>query len=181
MTSIIVAFSKIEDATAIKNLLVRNGYPVVAACTSGTKVLSILDDYNNGIVVCGHKINDMMYYQIRENLSEEFEMLLLSSPSKADDEYEGVVNVSMPLKTYDFINTVDMLVNNIAMRKKKRRSMPSLRSKEEKIIIEKAKEILMNRNNMTEVEAHKYIQKTSMDSGTNMIETAEMIIRIMLV
>ena len=33
---------------------------------------------------------------------------------------------------------------------------------------------------MTEQEAHKYIQKISMDSGTGMAETAQMVIRIML-
>ena len=32
---------------------------------------------------------------------------------------------------------------------------------------------------MTEAEAHRYIQKCSMDSGTNMVETAQMIISIM--
>ena len=30
----------------------------------------------------------------------------------------------------------------------------------------------MERNQMTEEEAHHYIQKISMDSGTNMVETA---------
>ena len=37
----------------------------------------------------------------------------------------------------------------------------------------------MARNNMTEEEAHRYIQKCSMDSGTNMVETAQMVLSIM--
>ncbi|MFR2620283.1 MAG: ANTAR domain-containing protein [Clostridia bacterium] len=37
----------------------------------------------------------------------------------------------------------------------------------------------MARNNMTEEEAHRYLQKSSMDSGTNMVETAEMVLSIM--
>ena len=32
---------------------------------------------------------------------------------------------------------------------------------------------------MTENDAHKYIQKLSMDSGTNMVETAEMILELL--
>ena len=36
----------------------------------------------------------------------------------------------------------------------------------------------MERNNMSEREAHRYIQKCSMDSGTNMVETAWMIISL---
>jgi response regulator NasT len=36
----------------------------------------------------------------------------------------------------------------------------------------------MERNGMSEEEAHRYIQKTSMDSGTNMVETAQMVISL---
>ena len=61
MANIVVAFPKMEDAVSIKNLLVRNGYPVTAVCTSGTKVLSIIDDYNDGIIVCGYKLNDIPF------------------------------------------------------------------------------------------------------------------------
>ncbi len=32
---------------------------------------------------------------------------------------------------------------------------------------------------MTESEAHRYIQKCSMDSGTNLVETAQMILALM--
>ena len=45
-------------------------------------------------------------------------------------------------------------------------------------MIQTAKELLMERNRMTEDEAHHYIQKLSMDSATNLVETAEMIIEL---
>ena len=32
---------------------------------------------------------------------------------------------------------------------------------------------------MSEEEAHRYLQKTSMDSGTNLVETAEMLLALM--
>ena len=46
-------------------------------------------------------------------------------------------------------------------------------------MIAEAKALLMERNNMTEEEAHRYLQKNSMDSGTNIVETAEMVLSIM--
>ena len=46
-------------------------------------------------------------------------------------------------------------------------------------LINEAKALLMDRNNMTEDEAHKYMQKCSMDSGNNMVETAKMIFALM--
>ena len=45
-------------------------------------------------------------------------------------------------------------------------------------IRDRAKTLLMERNNMTESEAHRYIQKCSMDSGTNLVETAQMVISL---
>ena len=36
--------------------------------------------------------------------------------------------------------------------------------------------MVADRDHMTEQEAFRYIQKSSMDSGTNMVETAQMIL-----
>ena len=38
----------------------------------------------------------------------------------------------------------------------------------------------MERNHLSEEEAFRYIQKSSMDSGTNMVETAQMILMLMI-
>lgn len=181
MAHIVVAFPKMEDAISIKNLLVKNGYFVAAVCTSGAKVLSTIDDYNEGIIVCGYKLKDMIYSELRADIPKEFEMLLLASPAKISGlNREGVVSVAMPLKAGDFINTVAMLSVNIERRKKKLKNMPKKRSEEEKKIIDKAKKILMEKHCMTEAEAYRYLQKTSMDSGTGLAETAEMVICIMM-
>ena len=61
MANIIVAFSKPEDAKSIKNILMRNGFEIIAVCTSGAQVLSQLDDLSSGIVVCGYRLTDMLY------------------------------------------------------------------------------------------------------------------------
>ena len=181
MANIVVAFPKQEDAISIKNILVRNGYDVTAVCTSGTKVLSVIDEYNDGIVVCGYKLKDMLFLQLREDLPKEFEMVLLASQGKISENYcEGVVSIAMPLKAGDFVNTIEMLSVNIARRKRKRKNVPRQRSEEDRKIIDAAKKLLMEKNNMTEQEVHKYMQKTSMDSGTNLVETAQMILTIMM-
>lgn len=62
--------------------------------------------------------------------------------------------------------------------RRKQRLRPKERNLEEQNLIMRAKELLMERNNMTESEAHRYIQKCSMDSGTNLVETAQMVISL---
>ena len=39
--------------------------------------------------------------------------------------------------------------------------------------------ILGQRNNLTEEEAHRYMQKRSMDNGTGLTETAQMILSLL--
>lgn len=181
MINIVVAFPKFEDAANIKNLLVRNGYSVACVCTSGAKVLSVADEYNDGIVICGHRLTDMLYSDVKANLPQHFDMILLASANKLSDAYGlGIVSVAMPLRVNDLVNTIDLLAENIARKKKRLREQPKKRSMEEQSFINEAKRILMEKNNLSEYEAHRYIQKTSMDSGTNMVETARMIIRIMM-
>ena len=50
MTSILIVFPKAEDGKSIRNLLVRHGYDVAAACTLGSQVLNQIDLMNGGIV-----------------------------------------------------------------------------------------------------------------------------------
>ena len=181
MAHIVVAFPKIEDAVSIKNLLMKNGYPVSAVCTSGAYFFITIDSYNEGIVVCGYKLKDMIYSELRANMPAEFEMLLLASATKINGmNYEGVIPVTMPLRAGDLINTVAMLSINIERRRKKLKNIPKKRSEEEQKTIDRAKGILMEKHCMTEAEAYRYLQKTSMDSGTGLAETAEMVICIMM-
>ena len=83
MTGIIVALPGMDDARNIKNLLVRSGYPVTAVCTSGAQALAQTDCLNDGIVVCGYKLTDMLYSQLYESLPPGFEMLLMASDRKS--------------------------------------------------------------------------------------------------
>jgi len=180
VTSIVVVFPKAEEAKGIKNLLVRNGFSVTAVCTTGAQALGQLDGLNDGIVIGGYKLTDMMYTELYECMPEGFEFLLIASAHAIEEGVEkGIVTLIMPLKVYDLINTVDMMVHTIERRKKKRRLKPKVRKEEEVYLILEAKKLLMNRNHMSEEEAHRYIQKCSMDSGTNMVETAQMILSMM--
>lgn len=180
MTNIIVVLPKLEDAKGIKNILVRNGFSVAGVCTTGAQAISQADGLSNGIVVCSYKLVDMVYSELYECLPPGFEMLLMASDHLLSQcENSGIVCLSMPLKVNDLVSTVGMLAESVSRRRRKDRSVPRVRSAEETATIDEAKELLMGRNHMTEEEAHRYLQKCSMDSGTNMVETAHMVLSMM--
>ncbi len=183
MLSIIVAFPKLEDAKNIRNVLVRNGFEVAATCTSGAQVVTLANELDAGIVLCGYRLTDMMYLQLHNYLPMGFELLLMASPARLSEVTNNrIVCLGMPIKMNDLLNTVQMMYYNYYRRMKKQkvleRKHKKVRSEEEKETIQKAKILLMERNNLTEEEAHRYIQKTSMDSGTNMVETAQMLLAL---
>ena len=149
MTNIIVAFPKQDTARNIKKILMQNGHHVDAVCTTGAQALQNANELDGGILVCGER------------------------------DVENLVCLSTPLKINELLQTVEMMEYMITRRRKKARQKPKERSEEEMNLISGAKALLMERNNLTEEEAHRYMQKRSMDNGTGLTETAQMILSLL--
>lgn len=180
MVQVIVAFPKVEIGKGIKNILVKNGFQVGAVCVTGAQALQHADMLEDGIVVCSCRLSDMMYTQLHEYLPSHFELLIVASPNVWEErEAEDIICLSMPLKVHELVRTMERMVSAIERKRKQRRRASKSRSEEEKQLICQAKELLMERNHMTEEEAHRYMQKSSMDSGTGLTETAQMILSMM--
>ena len=178
MATIIVAFPKMEEARAIRNLLIRKGFEVAMPLTSGAQVINQADNLASGIIVCGYKLSDnMLYSEVYEYKPKSFEMLLVTAQSRWDEcRDNNIVCLATPLKVNELVQTLEMMIQSQIRMRKKKRSTPNKRSPEEQKIIDDAKHILMERNNMSEPEAFRYIQKCSMDSGNSMVESAQMVI-----
>lgn len=179
MVNIVVAFSKPEDGRKIKNILGKNGFPVAASCTSGAQVLSYADDLRSGIIVSGFRYADMNCRQLRRELSAEFELIVVASPVQwSGESMQGMLCLPTPLKVVDLINLVQKTVKQQAEKQRMRRRQPVKRSETEQKVLEEAKELLEKNNGMTEPEAHKYLQKCSMDTGVGLLEAAQMVLRL---
>ena len=179
MAGVIVVFPKPEDSKSIKNLLIHNGYDNVFSCATGSKAITLADTLGEGVIICGYRMPDMSYTDIYYNVEGRFEMLLVASRQKLLDDDTGVAMVEMPIKVRDFLNSVEMMQNNIYEKYRRKRKSPPKRIEEEQRIVDEAKAVLMQKNNMTENEAHRYIQKNAMDSGRTMVDTATSILQIM--
>lgn len=179
MAGIIVVFPKPEDSKAIKNLLVHNGYESVFNCTTGSKAITLADTLGEGVIISGYRMTDMPYTDILDNVEGRFEMLLVASKQKLLEDSRGVAMVEMPIKVRDFLNSVELMQNNIYAKLRRKKRVVHQRTEEEQSVIDEAKSVLMEKNNMSENEAHRYIQKSAMDSGRTMVETAISVLKIM--
>lgn len=176
MGSILIAMPKIEDAKHIRDMLNRRGLSTAAVCATASMVLSNVHQLDGGVVICSYRLPDMHYSQLAEYLPEYFEMLLLTSAAEVGNCPVGMMSLTYPIRPNDLVSTVEMMLAQQDRRLKRRKPPVRKRSEQEQNYINNAKWVLMERNNMTEQEAFRYIQKCSMDSGTNMVETAQMIL-----
>ena len=180
MVNIIVVLPKLEEAKTIKSVLVRNGFQVTGICTTGAQAIQQTNGLAEGLIISGYKLKDMLYSELQECMPSGFEHLLLASQKVITEDFEkNMVCLSLPLRINDLINTVGMMTEGIERRKRKKQELIRERSAQENVLIAEAKKILMIRNHMTEEEAHKYLQKSSMDTGVGLSETAQMVLAMM--
>lgn len=180
MVNIIVVLPKLEEAKTIKNILVRNGFRVNGICTTGAQAIQQADGLPDGLIICGYKMSDMLFQELKECMPVGFELLLLASQRVISEDFgKDMICLSLPLKLNDFVGTVSMMATGIERKRRKKKELPRERSNQENALILEAKELLMVRNHMTEEEAHKYLQKSSMDSGCSLTETAQMVLAMM--
>ena len=182
MIGIIVVFPKADLAKSIRGVLVRSGFNVYASCTNGAQAVARMRELDSGIVVCAYKMGDMMYDTLAEYMPEYFRMVLVSSNVYLPDgEDARVVSLPTPLKVGRLVETLRYMEDSLARRIRQDKKKPKVRSEEEKRLIAEAKSRIMETENMSEEEAHKFMQKTCMDRGKSLVEFAREVLKERLV
>lgn len=193
MRSIIVAFSDPENANKIKNILVRHDLPVRGIATNGAMALRLTAPMDGGgLIVCGSRFADMTAMQMTSLLSEEYDVLMLGTAVHMESTFghqEGLFSLSLPLQAEDLVSSARMLLEkrqmyNDTWRSKKTTAVSAVkesdakgRKPEDQRIIDQAKALLMTRNYLSEQEAHRYLQKASMDTGTKLVDMARTVLK----
>ena len=102
----------------------------------------------------------------------------LTKDPELDTFSDNIIKLMMPFKPSELVSTIDMITSVFVRKIRKKGNIPIKRSKSQNQVVEDAKRLLMERNAMSEPEAFRYIQKTSMDTGRTMVESAQMILMI---
>ncbi len=178
MSVIVVALPNLDNAKKIRKILLEHGFQNVFACSSASSALQTANQNNCGLIISGYQLKDMYYLELLDSLPPYFELVLTGSAQTVAAADTGVLSLTSPVKVYDLVNTAEMVLRQLERRVKKEKK-PRARNEREENYIRNAKFLLMERNHLTEEEAHRYIQKSSMDNGTNMVETAQMILTLL--
>ena len=124
-------------------------------------------------------------------LSDDYDVLMLGSPVNLESAYghqEGLYTLPLPLQAEDLVSSVRMLLETRQFCRDTTRSKhkpketggsesdPAVRKPEEQRIIDQAKALLMSRNYLSEQEAHRFLQKASMDTGSRLVDMAKTVL-----
>ena len=176
MGSIIIAMPKTEDAKKMAGMLRQRGISIDLACSTGAEALKCMNTRDYGLVICGYRLQDMRHMDLLELLPNYFEMITLTSESKAPMCADSVEKVTMPLKTQILLDTIDRVMSRIEKKVRHDKKGPGSRSEEDRLIIEQAQKIIMDERGIGRIESYRYIQKRSMDSSMSMVEMAKKMI-----
>lgn len=176
MIRTIVAFEDERSLEKIAALLEKGGIPVRHRCRTGREIARAAKSMGGGVVVCGYKLPDATVDQLEHELTDFATFLVVAKPTQlAMCENENLFRLPSPVSSGELIGSVQMLIQ---MDQQRSRVTVPQRSEEEQELVTRAKQLLMSHNNMTEKQAHQFMQKKSMATASKMTEVAKMIIAV---
>lgn len=174
MERVVVAFESEKTCHRIKDIIEQEGLAVCLVCRSGAEVKRVTVQQGACMVICGFKLSDTSAINLLADLPSHCPVLLVANQSQLDLCDSGeLFKLASPVSRGDLVGSVKMLLQ---FRQKPERDGRPRHSAEEQEVIRKAKEVLMYRNSMTEEQAHRFLQRQSMDRCTKLIDTARMVL-----
>lgn len=174
MEKIVLGFSKDTTAEKIKNMLYGTGYEVMTICHSKAEIIRSISEIDEVLVIMSRKLPDATADSVYEDMLPGQKLMVIVKADAAEDiENPDILILPLPITKQRLISSMDVFMGVIEKRRKS-----GGRNKEDEEIIKKAKLFLMETYMMTEEQAHRFIQKRSMDSGSKFIDTAKMILNI---
>ena len=174
MEKIIVAFESETTALRVKELLEGGGAAACLVCRTADQVRRAINKLPVPAVVCGYKLGDQTAELLFDDLPLSCAMLVLASQNLLElMQNDDIFRLPTPVSRGDLAASVRMLLQ---IGRRLERYVRPRRNREEQSLIDQAKRLLMDRNDMTEEQAHHYLQKKSMDSRTKLAQTARLVL-----
>ena len=181
MNGVIIACRDAGMGEKLAQVVSSSGIRVLGTVTKGASALHLASRFSGdgGVLLCTYAMSDMTVMELFQIRPEHFEMVvLLSARQRAMVRGEGMICLDIPLNRRDLIETLALLLERgwHDHKPETKEQRPAPRSKADNDLIDRAKALLMERNNMTEPEAHRFMQKKSMDTGDSLVAVAEKIL-----
>ena len=165
METVIVAFENSKTAWRVKEILEGGGVASCVVCRSADQVRRTLHKLHVPAVVCGYKLGDQTAELLFDDLPLSCAMLVLASQNLLElMQNDDIFRLPTPVSRGDLAASVRMLLQ---IGRRLERYVRPRRSREEQSLIDQAKRLLMDRNDMTEEQATDIYRKKAWTAGQN--------------
>lgn len=174
METVIVAFENTAMCQRFSDLLESSGTARCLTCHSGDQVRRLLNKQQAYCVVCSPHLTDGPAEWLYEDLPPACSLLLVGPQHMLDAcGSQEVFKLATPIRKEEALSTVRLLLQ---FGRRMEKFVRPRRSSAEQELVNRAKGLLMKHKGISEDEAHRTLQKRSMDSGARLFQTARQIV-----
>lgn len=173
MRRIVIASSSKKLIMTLEKMLSASGMEISAVCSSGSELMALRSEVEDAVIICG-TLRDVPSIYLSKVMPDSWDMILLLTSQQPFPYYvSNVTPINLPVARPELIETVLAVAGSMSGTFAAKTTAKGTRPKEETEIIEKAKRSLMEQRGLTEGDAHKLLQRYSMNSGIGMVEAAK--------
>lgn len=174
MEQVIVAFESEKTCRRICDILESSGTASCLICRSGDQIRRYANNQRIAVVICGYKLADETAEDVLHDLPSVCAMLLLATQSRLDMVHsDNLFTLPAPVSRSELIASVRMLLQ---LGCRQENGLQARRNQEEREQVQAAKRLLMERYGLSEEQAHRFLQKKSMDAGMKLSQTARLVL-----
>lgn len=182
--TVVVAEDEALIRMDIVEILQDQGFTVVAEADNGQRALELAEEHQPDLVLMDVKMPIMDGITAAEEINKKqlAPVVLLTAFSQKElvdraAEAGAMAYVVKPFSPQDLIPAIEVAMSRYDQIKALQNEVSSVKERfETRKQVERAKSLLVNKMGLTEPEAFRWIQKTSMDRRLSMREVAETII-----
>lgn len=172
MGQIVVAFERQSNCQRLKEVLESTGEFSCLICRSAAQVKRTAAKLRPDAVVCGFKLADESCESLYFDLPQRCPILMVAPQAQLElCSVPEVLKLPAPVSRTELLSCVRLLVQLA-----QGREGPAQRTEEEQALVEQAKRLLMEQAGMTEEQAHRFLQKQSMNAGARLADTARLVL-----
>lgn len=160
-------------------VLTAAGYELVQVTDSAYQGIAAANERGAALAVVTQSLAGVSGADVAQQLERVCPVILLCTRQQSD--WIGALGrhimlLTTPLKVRPFMDAVEL---SLGQRRHRQDKPPATRGDAERRIIESAKQRLMDVHHMAEPDAHRHMQKMSMDSGKPLPEIAKIILELL--
>ena len=160
METVIIAFSGEKSCIRIRDILERAGVASGLVCRCADQVRRMVRQQRVAAVICGYKFSDGTAEELREDLPAACAMLVVAAQDLLDMlQTDALYKLASPITRNRLLEAVEEMLGQC---------------REEQMLIMRAKQQLMERYRMGEEQAHRRLQRVSMDHRIPLAQAARL-------